>query len=174
MTINWNAMEAFSWDDLASSEEWVKHLNAFLDRAKIETDPKKRDRIAAKLDEFADKYSGDELSLTTKLDSAARKAARALRNENIDQGIKDLALATSDYRAAVKELDVVAASLKKEASVLRAESFTSAVSCLSETILSLKNLSQTLKDGDTKDLAAAITESIENVQQLRNKLEAAS
>ena len=127
-------------------------------------------RLAAKLDEFADKYSGDELSLTTKLDSAAR----ALRNENIDQGIKDLALATSDYRAAVKELDVVTASLKKEASVLRAESFTSAVSSLSETILSLKNLSQTLKDGDTKDLAAAITESIENVQQLRNKLEAAS
>ena len=127
-------------------------------------------RLAAKLDEFADKYSGDELSLTTKLDSAAR----ALRNENIDQGIKDLALATSDYRAAVKELDVVAASLKKEASVLRAESFTSAVSSLSETILSLKNLSQTLKDGDTKDLAAAITESIENVQQWLNKLEAAS
>ena len=93
-------------------------------------------RLAAKLDEFADKYSGDELSLTTKLDSAAR----ALRNENIDQGIKDLALATSDYRAAVKELDVVTASLKKEASVLRAESFTSAVSSLSETILSLKNL----------------------------------
>ena len=97
-------------------------------------------RLAAKLDEFADKYSGDELSLTTKLDSAARKAARALRNENIDQGIKDLALATSDYRAAVKELDVVTASLKKEASVLRVESFTSAVSSLSETILSLKNL----------------------------------
>ena len=127
--------------------------------------------MADKLDEFADNSSSDDLTTITKLDAAARKAARALRNQNIEQGLQELAAASADYRAAVKELDAATAILKNEAERLRAEKITAALSSLSDTIVSLKNLSRAVEDGNDEKLIDAINKSIASAQKLRGILE---
>lgn len=170
--MNWNDLNSIDWNGLESTADWVKILNDLLELSKSADSKSERDQIAYKLDEFADNSSSDDLTTITKLDAAARKAARALRNQNIEQSIQELASASADYRTAVKELDAATAILKKEAGVLRAEKITAAVSSLSDTILSLKNLSQAVKDGNDGKLIDAINQSIENAQKLRGILEA--
>lgn len=172
--MNWDNLNSIYWDNLESTADWVKTLNDLLELANGADSPEQRRQMADKLDEFADNSSSDDLTTITKLDAAARKAARALRNQNIEQRIQELAAASGDYRTAVKELDAATASLKKEAGALRAEKVIAAVSSLSDTILSLKNLSQVVKDGDDGKLADAIKQSIESAQKLRGILEAAA
>jgi len=92
----------------------------------------------------------------TKLDAAARKAARALRRDDIAARIGELQAASADFQAAVKDLDASTSGLKKEAAKLRAEKFTAAVSSLTDTIGSLKNLSQVIETDDGDKIAAAI------------------
>ena len=168
----WNNLKDINWGGMESTSDWVKTLNDLLELANSADSPDKRNQLADKLDEFADNSSSDDLTTITKLDAAARKAAQALRNQNIAQGIQELAAASGNYRTSVKELDAATASLKKEAGVLRAEKFTAAVSSLSDTILSLKNLSKVAKDGNDIQLVNAINQSIESAQKLRSILEA--
>ena len=169
--MNWDNLNSINWNELNSTADWVKTLNDLMELAKSADSIGKRQQMADKLDEFADESSSDDLSTITKLDAAARKAARALRNQNIEQGIQELAAASSVYRAAVKELDAATANLKKEAGALRAEKLTAAVSSLSDTILALKNLSDVAKDGNEGALSDAIRLSIKNAQKLRSMLE---
>lgn len=63
--------------------------------------------------------------------------------------------------------DEATKSLKKEASLLRAENLTSAVSSLTDTINSLKNLSQSITSEDGSQLADAITQAVQSAQKLR-------
>lgn len=172
--MNWSDLNTIIWDELESTADWVKTLNDLLELAKTADSQGKRDQMADKLDEFADHSSSDDLTTITKLDAAARKAARALRNQNIEQCIQNLAAASADYRTAVKELDAATDILKKEAVVLRAEKITVAVSSLNDTILSLINLSQAFKDGNNGKLIDAINQSIESAQKLRGILETTS
>ena len=169
--MNWSDLNSIHWDDQESTTDWVKALNDLLELAKTANSQDQRDLMADKLDEFADNSSSDDLTTITKLDAAARKAARALRNQNIEQGIQDLAAASVEYRSVVKELDAATAVLKKESEGLRAEKLSTAVSSLSNAILSLKSLSQTIKDGSENSLTDALNQSIENAQKLRSILE---
>lgn len=170
--MNWDNLNDIDWDGFVSTADWVKTLNDLLALANSADSPDKRNQMADKLDEFADNSNSDDLTTITKLDAAARKAARALRNQNIAQGIQELATVSGEYRTAVKELDAATAILKKEAKVLRAEKFTAATTSLSDTILSLKNLAQVAKDGNNAELIDAINQSIANAQKLRGILEA--
>lgn len=170
--MNWDDLNSINWGELESTADWVKTLNDLLELANTANTKGKRGQMADALDEFADNSSSDDLTAITKLDAAARKAARALRSDNIAQGVQELAAASADYRTAVKELDAATASLKKEAGALRAEKLTAAVSSLSDTILSLKNLSQAVKDENNGKLIDAINQSIDNAQKLRGILEA--
>jgi type I site-specific restriction endonuclease len=169
--MNWGDLKSIEWDELESTTDWVKTLNDLLELAKSADTPDKRNQMADKLDEFADNSSSDDLTTITKLDAAARKAARALRNQNIEQGLQELAAASADYRAAVKELDAATAILKNEAERLRAEKITAALSSLSDTIVSLKNLSRAVEDGNDEKLIDAINKSIASAQKLRGILE---
>lgn len=169
--MNWDDLNSMDWSALNSTADWVKALNDLLELAKTANSPERRGLMADKLDEFADNSSSDDLATITKLDAAARKAARALRNQNIEQGIQELAAASADYRSAVKELDAATAVLKKESEGLRAEKLSTAVSSLSNAILSLKSLSKTIKDESDNSLTDAISQSIDNAQKLRSILE---
>ena len=112
--MNWDDLNSMDWSDLKSTADWVTALNDLLELAKTADSPTRRDLMANKLDEFADNSSSDDLTTMTKLDATARKAAQALRNQNIKQGIQELAAASAEYRSAVKELDAATAVLKSE------------------------------------------------------------
>jgi len=169
--MNWQKLSAIDWEDFETTADWVKLLNDLLGLKDSADTPAKRDQLADKLDELADHSVSDDLATITKLDASARKAARALRHTNISQSIQELAEATADYQAAVKEFTAASAGLKKEASLLRLEKFTAATSSLTETIASLKNLSQVVSAKDDKKLAAAIVQAVESAQELRALLE---
>jgi hypothetical protein len=169
--MKWNALESIDWSEFASTADWVKLLNDLLALQESADTPQKRDLLADKLDEFADHSSSEDLATITKLDAAARKAARALRLADIEQSVKELAAAAADYQAAVKELTAASASLKKEAALLRLEKFGAATASLTETISSLKNLSQVVSANDEKKLAAAIDRAVKSAQELRSILE---
>jgi hypothetical protein len=163
--MNWNSLDSIDWDEFEATADWIKVLNDL--RGLIETadSAEKRGKLADKLDEFADHSSSEDLGTITKLDTSARKAARALRIAEITERIQTLAAASADYQTAVKEFSAVTAGLKKEASLLRAERFTKSVTALTETISSLKNLSQVI-EGEN-----AITEAVKSAQKLRAILE---
>jgi hypothetical protein len=164
-------LDSIEWDELESTEDWVKMLNDLLGLVDGAQTPARRDALAAALDEFADRSTSEDLSTITKLDAAARKAARALRKSDIAASVNELAAASADFRAAVKELGAATAGLRKEAAKLRAEKITVAVSSLTETIGSLKNLSQVLQSEDGDKIAAAIKEAMQSAQKLRTLLE---
>jgi hypothetical protein len=169
--MNWESLSSIDWDEFETTADWVKLLNDLLGLKESADGPAKRDRLADKLDEFADRSVSDDLATITKLDASARKAARALRNASISESIKELAAASADYQAAVKEFSAASASLKKEASLLRLERFTAATRSLTETISSLKTLSQVVSSKDDKKLAAAIAQAVKSAQELRSILE---
>jgi hypothetical protein len=170
-------LDSIEWDELESTEDWVKMLNDLLGLVDGAQTPTKRDALAAALDEFADRSTSEDLSTITKLDAAARKAARALRKTDIAASVNELAAASADFRAALKELGATTAELKKEAAKLRSEKITAAVSSLTETIGSLKNLSQVLESeaadriAAADKVAAAIKKAVQSAQKLRTLLE---
>jgi hypothetical protein len=170
--IDWSNLGTIDWSENQSTSDWVKALNELLELAKSADTAPKRSALADALDAFADYSNSDDLSTITKLDASARKAAFGLRNSNIAQSIEELKAASADYRAAVKDLDAATASLKKEATLLRAERITTAVSSLTDTILALKNLSQSVKAQDDAKLVDAINQAVTSAQKLRGILEA--
>ncbi len=169
--MNWNSLDAIDWDDVETTADWIKILNDL--RGLIDTADSgvKLKKLADKLDEFADHSVSEDLDTITKLDASARKAARALRMTDIAQRIQTLASASADYQAAVKEFSAASAGLKKEASLLRAEKFSASVTALTETISSLKNLSQVVSDEDDTKLVGAIDDAVKSAQKLRSILE---
>ena len=169
--MNWSTLDSIDWDSLETTADWVKTLNDLRGLIDTADDKDKRSKLATKLDEFADHSVSEDLLTITKLDASARKSARALRNANIEQSIQELAAASAEYQTAVKEFSAATAGLKKEASLLRAEKFTSAVTALSETISSLKTLSQVISGDNDAKLADAINEAVKSAQKLRGILE---
>jgi hypothetical protein len=157
-----------------TTADWVKVLNDLQGLIDSADTSDKRSRLATKLDEFADNSTSEDLATIVKLDAAARKCARALRNDNITQRIDALAAASADYQAIVKEFSAVSAALKKEASALRAEKLTQAISSLTETISALKTLANVIDTDDELQLAGAITQASQSAQKLRELIEAAS
>lgn len=170
--MKWEDLGAIDWSVPESTANWVKLLNELLELSKSADTSQKSSKLADALDSFADNSSSDDLSIITKLDASARKAARALRLADITQRIKDLEAASADYRATVKELDAATASLKKEARLLRAEKVTAAVGALTDTVLALNQLSQTITEQDSAKLTDAIQQTIKTAQKLRTILEA--
>ena len=166
-----NDLDSIDFDELESTQDWVKMLNDLLGLAESAQASNKRELLADTLDQFADHSSSEDLGTITKLDAAARKAARALRRDDIAARIGELQAASADFQAAVKELDASTSGLKKEAAKLRAEKFTAAVSSLTDTIGSLKNLSQVLQTDDGDKIAAAIKDAVQSAQKLRTLLE---
>jgi hypothetical protein len=172
--MNFDTLDGIDWDGLKSTEDWIKTLNDLRGLIDSADTPAKRDKLADKLDEFADHSTSDDLATIVKLDSSARKAARALRKANIADSVAELAAASSEFQSAVKEFNAASAALKKEASLLRAEKFTAAVSALTGTISAVKGLTQVVLDQDDPKLAAAITAAVNSAQKLRTLLEAQS
>jgi len=170
--MKWEDLGAIDWSVHESTADWVKLLNELLELSKSADTDQKSSNLADALDSFADNSSSDDLSIITKLDASARKAARALRLADITQRVRDLDAASADYRATVKELDAATASLKKETRLLRAEKVTAAVGALTDTVLALNQLSQTLSEQDSAKLTDAIQQAIKTAQKLRTILEA--
>ncbi len=169
--MNWTTLNSIDWDSVQTTADWVKTLNDLQGLIDSADTPDKRSQLAGKLDEFADNSSSEDLATIIKLDAAARKSARALRNDNIAQRIGELAAAAAEYQAAVKEFAAATSILKKEAGVLRAEKLTQAVSSLTGTISALKTLSSVVDTQDELKLAAAITQASKSAQKLRELLE---
>ena len=170
--MKWEDLGAIDWSVPESTADWVKLLNELLELSKSADTSQKSSNLADALDSYADNSSSDDLSTITKLDASARKAARALRLADINQRIKDLEAASADYRATVKELDAATASLKKETRLLRAEKVTAAVGALTDTVLALNQLSQTLTEEESTKLRDAIQQTVKTAQKLRTILEA--
>lgn len=169
--MNWSTLDAIDWDGLETTADWVKTLNDLRGLIDTADDKDKRDKLATQLDEFANHSVSDDLFAIIKLDASARKTARALRNSIITESIQELAEASAEYQAAVKEFTAATAGMKKEASLLRAEKFTAAVTALTETISSLKDVSQVISDGNDAKLTDAINEAVKSAQKLRGILE---
>lgn len=169
--MNWSTLDSIDWDSLETTADWVKILNDLRGLIDTADDKNKRNKLATKLDEFADHSTSEDLLTITKLDASARKSARALRNVNITESIQELAAASAEYQAAVKEFTAATAGLKKEASLLRAEKFTAAVTTLTETISSLNAVSQVISGDNDVELADAINEAVKSAQNLRGILE---
>ena len=169
--MNWDTLDAIDWDAFEATEDWIKALNDLRGLIDSADTSQKRDLLAGKLDEFADHSRSEDLATIVKLDSSARRTARALRRASIDQSIAELAAASAEFQTAVKEFTAASETLKKEASFLRMEKFTQAVSSLTETISAVKSLTQVVKAEDDPKLAAAITRAVESAQKLRALLE---
>ena len=164
-------LSSIDWAAFETTADWVKVLNdlrSLIDQADTSA---KRSNLADKLDEFADKSVSEDLVTITKLDGSARKAARALRDENINQRIQELAASSAEFQSAVKELSAATAGLKKEASVLRLERFSTATAALTSTISSLNNLATVVDSRNEDKLAGAIGQAIKSAQSLRKILE---
>lgn len=170
--ISWNDLESMDWSLFQTTADWVKGLNDLLELTSSADTAVKRGQLADTLDSFADNSRSDDLTTITKLDAAARKAARGLRASNIAEGIAELKSASLDYRAAVKEFDAVTAELKKETRLLRAEKITAAVSALTDTVTALNKLSDSMTDQDDAKVLDAIKQAVRSAQKLRGILEA--
>lgn len=170
--IAWNNLETMDWSLFQTTADWVKLLNDLLELTNSADTAEKRDRLADALDNFADNSRSDDLTTITRLDAAARKAARGLRASNIAESIAELKSASLDYRVAVKEFDAVTAELKKETRLLRAEKVTAVVSALTDTVTALNNLSESMSDQDDAKVIDAIKQTVRSAQKLRGILEA--
>ena len=159
------------WDAPRDTASWTKLLNELLILAQGEQGTGERGRIADALDQFADHSTAPELDAIGKLDAAARKAARALRIAGIEASIAALRQANSEFQAAAKEIAATQQALDKEASKLRLEAFTGAVTSLTDTIASLKKLSRLVASEDPADVGPALEAVVSNAQKLRALLE---
>jgi hypothetical protein len=164
-------LSSIDWAQFDTTADWVKVLNDLRGLIDQADSSDKRSKLADKLDEFADNSVSEDLVTITKLDAAARKAARALRDEDVRRRVQELAASSAEFQSAVKELAAATADLKKEASVLRLERFSTAAAALTSTISSLNNLTQVIDSRNENKLAGAIGEAIKSAQALRKILE---
>ena len=164
-------LATIDWDACESTADWTKLLNDLMGLAQAAAGSAQRDALADRLDEFADRSSSADLDVITRLDRVARRAARALRLQSIDASIGELEAASAEFRAVVKEFSAASIALQKEAALLRAQRLTEAVGSLTDTIASLKALSQTTAGEGDEKLVAAIAQAVSSAQLLRSLLE---
>jgi 5'-deoxynucleotidase YfbR-like HD superfamily hydrolase len=169
--MNWDMLDAIDWESHTTTEDWVKTLNGLQSLIATADTSEKRTALADKLDEFAENSTGGDLATLVKLDRAAWKAALALRNDDTDARIRELEAASGDFKAAVKDFSAATAVLKKEASLLRAEKFTAAVTSLTDMISAVKNLTQVAEDDEDEALVKAVEQVVKSAQKLRGILE---
>lgn len=169
--MTFNDLASIAWEAPQSTADWTRLLNDLLGLTQAQASAAQRSELADCLDTFADRAHSDDLDLIIKLARSARRAARALRRQSIGDSLQELAAASADFDAAVVEFSAASAALKRETSLLRAEKLNAAVSSLTDTIGSLKTLSQfAASDGD-EQLAAAIAQAMGSAQALRDLLE---
>lgn len=164
-------LSSIDWESVSTTAQWAKLLDALLALAPQAGTAAQRDRLADALDAFADHSSSPEFGIILKLDRVARRAAQALRGANIDDALAALEAASVEFKAITKEIGAVTASLQKEAAELRAERLRAAVTSLTDTIASLKAVSQSIGDGEDPKLAAALSQAVASAQKLRGLIE---
>lgn len=169
--MNFDDLPSLDWESFSDTAQWAKLLDAMLALGSHAATAAQRAQLADSLDAFADHSSSADFDLILKLDRVARRAARALREANIDDALAVLEAATAEFRAITKEIGALTSSLKKEASVLRAERLRTAVTSLTDTVASLKAVSQSIGDGDDPKLILALSQAVASAQKLRGLIE---
>lgn len=164
-------LSSIDWENVSTTAQWAKLLDALLALAPQAGSAAQRDRLADTLESFADHSSSPDFEIVLKLDRVARRAARALREANIDDALAALEAASAEFGAVTKEIGAVTASLQKEAAELRAERLRAAVTSLTDTIASLKAVSQSIGDADDPKLATALSQAVASAQKLRGLIE---
>ena len=164
-------LSSLDWESFSATAQWAKLLDALLALAPQAATAAQRDRLADALDAFADKSSSADFEIILKLDGVARRAARALRDTNIDGALSELESASGEFKAIAKEIGAVTASLQKETALLRAERLRTAVTSLTDTIASLKAVSQSMGDIDDPKLTTALSQAVASAQKLRGLIE---
>jgi len=169
--VNFDDLASIDWTACENTAQWARLLNDLLALGAQADSTDRRDRLADGLDAFANKSNSVDMDIIKKLDAAAGKAARALRLQNMEDNVSQLAADTPAFQAAVKDFNAVSAGLKKEASLLRAETFSAAVQTLTGTITSLNALGQAVNAADDAKIVAAAAQAVQSVQKLRALLE---
>jgi hypothetical protein len=165
--MNFDDLPGIDWDAIDSTADWTRLLDDLLALARSAGTAEQREILADTFDAFADRSTSDDLALVTRLDGVARKSARALRKQDIAASVAALAAASSEFQTIAREFGAVSAALKQQASQLRAEKFTAAVTSLTQTIASLESLSQAVATDGDDALAAAIADALLGAQRLR-------
>lgn len=169
--MNLDDLSSIDWEGVSSTEQWAKLLDALLALSPQAGNTAQRNLLADTLDAFADHSSSPDFEIIVRLDRVARRAARALRDENIDQALAELEASSGEFRAIAKEIGAVTATLQKEAAVLRADRLRTAVTSLTDTIGALKAVSQSLGASDDIKLTAALSQAMTSAQKLRGLIE---
>lgn len=164
-------LSALDWESFSTTAQWTKLLDALLALAPQAGTTVQRGQLADALDAFADHSSSADFDIIIKLDGVARRAARAMREANIDDALASLEAASGEFKAITKEVSAVTASLQKEAALLRAESLRTAVKSLTDTIAALKAVSQSMGDSDDPKLSSALSQAVASAQKLRGLIE---
>ncbi len=165
-------LKALEWGNLTSTTDWIKLLSQMLSLVQDANSSTERGEIADALDKFADTSFSHDIDVITRLDDVARRTARSLRIDILAATIQSMGARTSELQAIAKEFSASSNALKKQAATLRAEKFNTAVSSLTETITSLRDLSQAVDSAKEDQLFKAIGQAVSNAQHLRNLLEA--
>lgn len=166
--MNLRDLAGIDWSAYETTTDWTRLLGDLLALVPLAASAAQRGELADRLDQFADHSSSDDLEAIKRLDRAARKAARALRLDDIAARVQDLQAASADYDDVAQAFGLASAALQKEASRLRAETAGAAVAALTQTIDSLKALQKA--SGDDARLAAAIAQAVASADQLRGLL----
>lgn len=169
--MNFHDLSTLDWESVSSTEQWAKLLDTLLALAPQAGTKAQRDSLADTLDAFADHSSSADFEIIIRLDRVARRAARALRDENIDQALAELEASSGEFRAIAKEIGAVTATLQKETAVLRAERLRTAVTSLTDTIGALKAMSQSLGASEDARLTTALSQAMTSAQKLRGLIE---
>lgn len=169
--MNVDDLASIDWATYETTAQWARLLNDLLALGAQANSADRRDRLADTLDAFTNKSNSVDMDAIKKLDAAAGKAARALRLQNMDDNVNQLAADNPPFQAALKDFNAVSAGLKKEASLLRAETFNAAIQTLTSTITSLNALSQAIDAGGDAKIIAATAQAVQSAQKLRALLE---
>ena len=169
--MNFDDLASIDWTTFESTAQWARLLDDLLALAAQADSADRRDKLADGLDAFTNKSNSVDMDVIKKLDAAAGKAARALRLQNMGDNVNQLAADNPAFQAAVKDFNAVSAGLKKEASLLRAETLNAAIQTLTGTITSLNALSQVVNADDDAKIIAAAAQAVQSAQKLRALLE---
>ena len=169
--MSFDDLSSIDWESFSDTAQWAKQLDTLLALGPQARDKVQRGQLADALDAFAAHSSSSDFEIILKLDRVARRAARALRDANIDDALAELEAASGEFKAIAKEVGAVTASVQKEAALLRAERLRTAVTSLTDTIASLQAVSKSLGDIDDPKLTTALSQAVASAQKLRGLIE---
>ena len=164
-------LSSIDWESLSATTQWAKQLDSLLALAPLAGTTGQRGQLANALDAFAEHSSSRDFEIITRFNHVARRPARALRDTSIDEALAALEAASGEFKAISKEVGAVTSSLQKEAAVLRAERLRTAVTSLTDTISSLRAVSQSMGDSDDTKLITALSQAVASAQKLRGLIE---